>query len=176
VKKQPDAGYWYLNLEIRIPLHLRQAIELFLDATPPITIQRFEKDHWWNVGPWGSLSEGPKIFPHSMERQQSLDRLPPALAGSWDQDQRPEGVRRASKIFDLCGHLLGKRFDFFESLRCCEGIGLSLLEPKNWLLDCHFSCSLGRGESRLRLMPKTQDWANSEAVRRPPPAAGLPGP
>jgi hypothetical protein len=24
-----------------------------------ITVQRFRKDHWWNLGPWGSLSEGP---------------------------------------------------------------------------------------------------------------------
>jgi hypothetical protein len=61
------------------------------------------------------------------------------------------------KNFDLCGYLLGKRFVFFKSLRCGEGIGLSFLEPKNWLPDGHFSCSLRRAESYLRLTPKTQD-------------------
>ena len=32
---------------------------MHFDPTPPITVQSFEKDHWWHVGPWGSLSEGP---------------------------------------------------------------------------------------------------------------------
>ena len=107
------------------------------------------------LGRSGSLLEGPKLLPHSMERQLGLEILSPALAGRWDDAQSPGGVRQTSKIFDLCGCLIRKRFVFFKSLRCREGIGLSFLEPKNWLLDCHFSCSLRRAESRLRLRPKT---------------------
>jgi hypothetical protein len=39
----------YLSLEIRTPLHLRRAIELLVDATPPIAVQRFKKDLCWQM-------------------------------------------------------------------------------------------------------------------------------